>query len=113
MIFNSPIGKFEFHDDVLLSHAKLVRDTVVGQWLNPKPGAKRLKTLKDVHEFMASHSSNLLTKLEFDLSLADHVPHAAEETELEDLPQPPMIQISHVWARQALIGTERPAWLDA
>lgn len=43
MTLTCKIGKFEFSDDCVLSTAKLIRDTVMGQILNPPEGSQRLK----------------------------------------------------------------------
>lgn len=43
MTLTCKIGKFEFSDDCVLSKAKLIRDTVMGQMLNPPEGSQRLK----------------------------------------------------------------------
>jgi hypothetical protein len=39
----SKVGRFVFKPDVILSHAKLIRDTVMAQILNPKPGLPSLR----------------------------------------------------------------------
>lgn len=114
MILTSKLGRFEFDDDVLLSHAKLIRDMVTGQWFSPKPATKPLKTMQDIRDYMHGYSSQLLTMVWFDVFFPDNEPHPSEVAELEELPQPPMIPVPPaVWIRQALVGDARPAWMDA
>ena len=69
LTFTSPIGQFTFAPDTLLIHAQLVRDTVVGQWLDPKPNTPRLKKLDDVYQFIRNHDSAVLAKIQFTLVL--------------------------------------------
>lgn len=40
MTLTSKVGKFIFDDEMPISKAKLIRDTVMGQILNPQDGRK-------------------------------------------------------------------------
>ena len=110
MILTSKLGRFEFDDTVLLSHAKLIRDTVMGQWFSPRPGSKTLHTVDEALEFMRQHPTNLIAGITFDIKFPDdeHTPEPA----LDELPQPPLIPVPPIWIRQALVGDARPAWMD-
>lgn len=52
-IFTCAIGKFVFNNDGMLSLSlmKRIRDDVMGQFLAPAPGSKRLKTVEDAYAF--------------------------------------------------------------
>ena len=55
MTLTCKIGKLEFLDACPLSKAKLIRDTVMGQMLNPPAGSQRLKRDEgQVFQFVAS-----------------------------------------------------------
>lgn len=112
MILTSSLGRFEFDDHTLLAHAKLIRDSVVGQWFNPKPGNQRLHTLTDIEEFVRAHSSTIIAGIKFAFSFNGDEPAPSHVEELEELPQPPMIPVPPIWIRQALVGDQRPDWMD-
>ena len=69
LTFTSPIGNFTFDEDTLLVHAQLVRDTVVGQWLDPKQGTPRISTVNQAYAFIANHDSAVLANVGFKLEL--------------------------------------------
>lgn len=46
------IGRFQFPSTTILSHAKLIRDAVMGQILNPNPQIKSIECEKDVHTYV-------------------------------------------------------------
>jgi hypothetical protein len=55
MTLTSKVGKFIFADHCELSKAKLIRDTVMGQILNPPEGSQRLpRDEKAIFTFVAS-----------------------------------------------------------
>lgn len=59
MTLTSKIGKFEFSDEITLSMAKLIRDTVMGQILSPPEGTPRLKrNAKSIKAFVAASFKN-------------------------------------------------------
>lgn len=69
LTFTSPIGNFTFDEDTLLIHAQLVRDTVVGQWLDPKQGTQRIKTVDEAYKFIRDHDSAIIAGVGFKLEL--------------------------------------------
>ena len=69
MTLYSKLGAFIFESGTNMRHAKLVRDTVMGQVFNPKPGSKRLVTLNDCFEFMKNHESKVLAAIPFEIAL--------------------------------------------
>ena len=54
IVMDCKVGRFLFNPVTRLSHAKLVRDTVMGQMLNPVPGFKKVKTDQDARELIQS-----------------------------------------------------------
>lgn len=55
MTLTCKIGKFEFSDECALSTAKLIRDTVMGQILNPPEGSPKLpRDEGQIFQFVAS-----------------------------------------------------------
>ncbi len=69
----SPIGKFIFGEDTSPSHAKLIRDTIVGQWLNPKIRTNHLHSVEDAMMFMRQHPSHTIANIWFDLILSNKI----------------------------------------
>lgn len=61
----SPVGHFVFHRSVILSHAKLIRDAVMGQILNPKPNLPRLRNSEDIYSFVQEHLGRTLEGVSF------------------------------------------------
>ena len=62
----SKLGYFIFDVGVNLSHAKLIRDTVTGEFFAPK-GGKRIKTKENAYSLMVNHPSNILSDIQFEL----------------------------------------------
>lgn len=46
------LGRFTFNRNVLISKAKRIRDEVMGQWFNPRPGSTRLYTEDDIEAYV-------------------------------------------------------------
>ena len=65
----SKIGKFTFDEDTSLSIAKLVRDTVTGQWLSPKDREPELYCIEDAYTFIGQHQSDIVNRVQFELEL--------------------------------------------
>lgn len=61
----SPVGHFVFDRHVVLSHAKLIRDAVMGQILNPKPNLPRLRNSQDIYSFAQEHLGRTLEGVSF------------------------------------------------
>lgn len=66
--FTCTLGVFIFEGIVKLGHAKLLRDTIMGRYLNPKQGEKQLRTEEDVHKFVETLTPQL-SSIPFDLSI--------------------------------------------
>ena len=62
------VGKFQFAASTHLSHAKLIRDTIMGQLLVPKPGAKVIRNDADAMT-VARATDDVLKTVEFTVSL--------------------------------------------
>ena len=69
VVFTCAIGKLVFDDNTQLSKAKLIRDTLMAQKLNPKDNVKKLRTDQDCmnfvmdtfkHEFLCLQSVTLI-----------------------------------------------------
>lgn len=52
LILSSRVGTFYFYPDARMSHAKLVRDAVMGQILNPDPEYRMIKVPADAYLFV-------------------------------------------------------------
>lgn len=65
MRYSSAIGNFFFDKNVAPSKAKLIRDTVVGQFLNPKPGAPQITSKASAQEFIRDHPAQVLAVIPF------------------------------------------------
>lgn len=67
----SAIGDFIFVKNTQLSHAKLVRDTVQGQILNPKPGETKLKSSYQIRQWIWDNFSKSMDNIQFVVKLKD------------------------------------------
>lgn len=61
----SQLCHFTFSSDVVLSHAKLIRDTVMGQVFTPKRGGRRIKNSQDIYNFVKHDCDEQLAKIPF------------------------------------------------
>lgn len=68
-IFTSAAGRFSFPDSVEISHAKAVRDAVLGQILVPQPGVPLIKTEDDALNFVRNQCSDVIAKTPFKVGL--------------------------------------------
>lgn len=57
--FTTKMGNFTFHKNVQLSKAKLIRDSVMGQFFSPKTDGPRIKNEADAHNYVRSVSRDL------------------------------------------------------
>lgn len=69
MRYSSMLGNFFFDENVPPSKAKLLRDTVTGQYFNPKPGDPKITTEASALEFMHNHPSRTLAEITFDIEI--------------------------------------------
>lgn len=97
MVMTSAVGKFTFEDDVQLSHAKLVRDSVVGQMLAPKTRTMRVETEDEAYAFIRAYESDVISKIAFELELSFTGEKAAFQRAVLDLSR-----YSRVTSRQVL-----------
>jgi hypothetical protein len=65
----TPVGRFVFHNTVPLAHAKLIRDSVVGQILNPKSNEPRLRNSQDIYNFARDRLGHALARISFTYSV--------------------------------------------
>lgn len=61
----SPIGDFIFASGTPLSHAKLVRNTVQGQILDPKPGSPKLVESAQIRRWIRDQFAKSMGNIKF------------------------------------------------
>lgn len=64
-----PVGKFVFQRHVPLIHAKLIRDSVMGQILNPKSNEPRLRNSQDIYDYARDRLGHTLARISFTYSV--------------------------------------------
>lgn len=69
MIMTCGIGRLIFDDDTELIHAQLVRDTLLGQILNPQPGTARIHSEQNCYDFIRNECGNILAAVKFIIQL--------------------------------------------
>jgi len=69
MTFINKLGTFTFHEDIPLVLAKLIRDTITGQWFNPKPGEPLLTSVQSCYNYILSSDSRVLSVIPFKLTI--------------------------------------------
>lgn len=67
--FVTPVGRFVFQRTVPLSHAKLIRDAVMGQILNPKSNEPRLRNSQDIYDYARDRLGHALARISFTYSV--------------------------------------------
>jgi hypothetical protein len=65
----SKLGRFTFRDDTLPSIAKLIRDSVTGQWFAPKEREPELHSKQDCYAYMGNCGCHALSAVTFDLEI--------------------------------------------
>lgn len=65
--FTTRMGVFTFDSGVNLGHAKRLRDEVMGQFFNPKPGTFRIRNEKDAEMYIRDHKNSCISGIPFDL----------------------------------------------
>lgn len=68
LTFTCGLGAFTFGSNVKLSHAKLLRDTVMGQFYSPKIGSQKIKDERDVYDYVDS-LPELLSRIPFEVEI--------------------------------------------
>lgn len=76
LIMTCKVGKFTFPDGTPLSLAKLVRDTVMGQMLNPKQRELPVHTEAEAYELIRRSESTTLRETVFGFELTEELSHA-------------------------------------
>lgn len=61
------LGHFTFDSHVVLSKAKLIRDSVTGQYFNPKSDEPKIKTVDDAFDFVGHHIAGDLKYIPFEV----------------------------------------------
>lgn len=73
MDYRNKLGVFTFDDDLSPTLAELVACTVMGQYLNPKPGEPDLHSEQSCYDFIRERCGNVLSGIGFDLVIRDEV----------------------------------------
>lgn len=73
MDYRNKLGVFMFDDDTSPTLVELVACTVMGQYLNPKPGERPLTDEESCYEFILNDCGNVLSKVGFDLEIRDEI----------------------------------------
>lgn len=66
-VLTSAVGKFTFSKEVVLSHAKLIRDSVTAQRLKPQPGLMLIRSAHEATTFMLEHVAGPASRVNFDV----------------------------------------------
>lgn len=85
VLMTCKIGRFTFDRSTSLSIRKLVRDTVMGQMLNPKQREMTVETADDAYSFIRASDSQLIAGVDFELELTQDVLAAQFERGIRDL----------------------------
>lgn len=68
----SRFGTFYFYSSVILSHAKLIRDTITGQAFFPAMGTRRITSAQEAYDFIAGlNSSKVIRDTPFSVVLKE------------------------------------------
>jgi hypothetical protein len=84
LIMTCKIGKFIFEEGIVLSQAKLVRDAIMNQMLNPQPRTMRITNEEDAHTFIRSHD-DVIARIPFEIQLGDGGKTGALEAAIREL----------------------------
>lgn len=63
---SNQLGNFVFDSHVILSKAKLIRDSITGQYFNPSDGIK-IKSVEHAKNYISNHVAGKLDEVPFDL----------------------------------------------
>ena len=66
----SKLGSFIFDSDVVLSRAKLIRDTITGQYFSQKPGLPKFQTATELDRYLQYYLSKNLFAIDFEIIFA-------------------------------------------
>lgn len=70
MILTSAVGRFAFADDTPVSHAKMIRDSVVGAVLSPPEGMKKIRTEEEAYGYIRDEFGHVLSNVSFSLVMS-------------------------------------------
>lgn len=65
----SKMGTFTFDRRVVISKAKLIRDSITGQFFNPKSDERSIKRASDIEPYVRAHLSKQLNEIWFEVTL--------------------------------------------
>lgn len=65
VIMTCKVGRFSFDQGVILSHAKLIRDSVMRQILNPQSQFGKITDEHSAREFVQSHCTGSFAHVPF------------------------------------------------
>ena len=65
MTLTSPAGRFTFSKEVILSHAKLIRDAITAQRLNRNPALPAIRTPEEAQQYMLNHVGGRASQVNF------------------------------------------------
>jgi len=66
----SPAGRFFFSKEVILSQAKLIRDAITAQVMNPNPALPNIRTETDAQQYILNNISGPASQANFSVALA-------------------------------------------
>lgn len=71
LVLRNKLGTFIFDQATPLSLAKLVRDTVTGQWFSPRPGSFRLRNEMDCVVYIRDQASDVIAYIPFSVEIGN------------------------------------------
>lgn len=83
MIIRNKLGTFDFDDDIQISHAKLIANTVMGQYFTPKRGTPNLSDEDSCYDFVRDACSAVICGVPFELEINESARHEREKTATE------------------------------
>lgn len=63
----SKMGSFIFNDPVILSHAKLIRDSITGQFFSPAPNEPKIGTADEAKRYAKHHIEGKISEIPFEV----------------------------------------------
>ena len=85
MDYRNKLGIFSFNDDLSETLALLVASTVMGQYLNPKPGEPSLHNEQSCMDFIRERCGNVLSQIGFELQINHDMRKFDRPAEMEAL----------------------------
>lgn len=69
LVLTSKLGTFVFDKNTILSKAKLIRDSITGQFFTPRPGEPRITTELSAQDYARNHLGQNICDIPFDLQI--------------------------------------------